>query len=109
MLTEQEKKFLTYWEQNRVTQKKVLWMLLTGLPAGLLFALPILLAVLFHDWYKNMIYISNSELLLISIGVICVAVFFAIFRGKFKWEYNEQQYKELKFKEDRNETQERVL
>jgi hypothetical protein len=103
MLTEEEKKFLEYWERNRITQKKMLWMLMTGLPGGLLFALPILLAVLFHGWYKNMIFISNSELLLISIGVISVAIFFAIFRGKFKWDYNEQQYKELKFKQEQNE------
>ncbi|HVZ96980.1 MAG TPA: hypothetical protein VG847_08905 [Chitinophagaceae bacterium] len=103
MLSEEDKKFLKYWEQNRMTQKKILWMLLTGLPAGLLFALPILLAVLFHGWYKNMIYISDSELLLISVGVTAVAVFFAIFRGKFKWDYNEQQYKELKFKEEQND------
>jgi len=100
MLTEEETKFVEYWERHRDTERKLLWMLATGLPAGLLFALPILVMVLFHGWYKNMIYISDSELLLISIGVVGVAIFFAVFRGKFKWDYNEQQYKALKFKQD---------
>ncbi len=37
------------------------------------------------------------------IGVLLVALFFAIFRNKFKWENNEQLYKELKFKEKKDD------
>ena len=99
MLTEQEKLFLEFWEKNRDKQKKLLHQLALGLPLGLVFALPILLSVLFHSWYKNMIYISGSQVTVILITVLGIAVFFALIRMKFKWENNEQLYKELKFKE----------
>lgn len=103
MLTKDEKLFLEYWEKNRDREKKFIRQLATGIPIGLIFALPVLLAVIFHDWYKNMIYISSSQVIVIIIGVMMVAVFFAIFRNKFKWENNEQLYKELKFKEKQDD------
>ena len=99
MLTEQEKLFMEFWEKNRNKEKKVLHKLALGLPLGLVFALPILLSVLFHNWYKNMVYISGSQITVILIAVLGIAVFFALMRMKFKWENNEQLYKELKFKQ----------
>src|SRR5665647_3269432 len=103
MLTKDEQLFIEYWEKNRDKEKTFLRQILGGLPIGLVFALPVLLAVIFHGWYKNMIYISDSQLIVIMIGVLCVAIFFSIFRGKFKWESNEQLYKELKFKEKQDD------
>ena len=50
-----------------------------------------------------MIYISGSQVIVIIIGVFGIAVFFAMFRMKFKWENNEQLYKELKFKEQKDD------
>lgn len=99
MITDQEKLFIDYWELNRTKQKKVLYQLGWGLPLGLVFAFPILLSVIFHDWYKQMIFISGSQITVILIAVLGITVFFALFRMKFKWEENEQLYKELKFKE----------
>jgi len=99
MLTEDEKLFIKYWENNREKKKHFLSMLLGGLPMGLIFALPVLVAVIFHDWYKSMVYISDAQLIVIIIGVFAVAVFFAVFRMKFKWEQNEQLYKELKLRQ----------
>lgn len=101
MLTEQEKLFIGYWEKNRDNQKRFFYQLLIGLPIGLVFALPILLSVIFHDWYKQMIFISGSQVTIILISVLGIAVFFALFRMKFKWEQNEQFYKELKYKEEK--------
>ncbi len=103
MLTKDEKLFIEYWENNRDKKKHFSSMLASGLPMGLIFALPILVAVIFHGWYKSMIYISDSQLIVIIIGVLGVAVFYAIFRMKFKWEQNEQLYKELKFKESKDD------
>lgn len=103
MITDQEKLFINYWEANRDKQKKTLYQLAVGLPIGLVFALPVLLSVIFHDWYKQMVFISGSEITVILIAVLGIAVFFALFRMKFKWEENEQLYKELKFKEQRND------
>ncbi|MBA2250354.1 MAG: hypothetical protein H0W12_09200 [Chitinophagaceae bacterium] len=103
MITDQEKLFLAYWEKNRAREKKTLYQLAVGLPLGLVFALPIILSVIFHDWYKQMIFISPSQVTVILIAVLAIAVFFALFRMKFKWENNEQLYKELKFKESQND------
>ena len=98
MITDQEKLFIDYWAKNRDKQKRSFYQLAIGLPVGLVFALPILLSVLFHDWYKRMSFISNSQITVIMIGILGIIVFFALFRMKFKWEANEQLYKELKYK-----------
>lgn len=103
MITDQEQLFINYWEANRNKQKKIFYQLAWGLPIGLVFAFPVLLSVLFHDWYKSMIYISASQVTIILITVLGIAVFFALFRMKFKWEENEQRYKELKFKQSKSE------
>jgi len=99
MLTKDEKLFVEYWEKNRDREKHFTRQLAGGLPIGLIFALPVLIMLIFHNWYKSMIYISGSQVIVVVIGVLGVAVFFGIFRMKFKWENNEQLYKELKFKE----------
>lgn len=103
MLTNDEKLFLEYWEKNREKEAGTMRQMALSLPFGLVFALPVLVAVLFHGWYKNMIYISNSQLIVIIIGVIAVAFFFAIIRGKVKWERNEQLFKELKYKQSKQD------
>jgi pilus assembly protein TadC len=99
MLTNDEKLFIEYWEKNRDKEKHFMRQLAGGLPIGLVFALPVLVVVIFHNWYKSMTYISGSQIIVIIIGVLGIAVFFALFRMKFKWENNEQLYKELKFKQ----------
>ncbi len=104
MLTNDEKLFLDFWEKKRDREKRFLRQLAGGLPMGLLFALPVLVAVIFHNWYKSMTYISGSQVIVIVIGVLCIAIFFAVFRMKFKWEKNEQLYKELKLKEKVNDS-----
>ncbi|MEP6583892.1 MAG: hypothetical protein ABJA90_06485 [Ginsengibacter sp.] len=103
MLNNDERLFLEYWEKNRDKQKNFMYQLASGLPFGLLFSLPVLVVVIFHEWYKTMVYISPSQVIVIIIGVLMVAVFFSVFRMKFKWENNEQLYKELKFKEQKDD------
>jgi pilus assembly protein TadC len=103
MITEQEELFINYWEKSREKEKKILYQLAFGLPVGLVFALPILLSVLFKDWYKRMSFVSNSQVTVIMIAVLGIAVFFALLKMKFKWENNEQLYKELKFKQQKND------
>ncbi|MEO8721755.1 MAG: hypothetical protein ABI297_00665 [Ginsengibacter sp.] len=103
MLTEEEKTFINFWEKNREKEKSIWRKFLYGSPWGLIFALPILLAVIFHDWYKNMVYISPSLITLIILGVIAIAVFYTLFSMQFKWDRNEQVYKELKFKQEKED------
>ena len=99
MITNEEKKFIDFWEVNRDRQKKLFYQLTIGLPAGLIFGLPILLTLIFNDWYKNMKFISVSQVIVVIIAVLGIAVFYGLFKMKYKWEQNEQLYKELKFKE----------
>ncbi len=99
MLTEHEMRFMRYWEANREKKKHFSSMLAGGLPVGLIFSLPVLLAVIFHGWYKSMVYISDAQLFVVMITVLAIAVFYGTFRMKFKWEQNEQLYKELKLRQ----------
>jgi hypothetical protein len=103
MVSDQEQLFINYWDANRDKQKKLFYRLSIGLPLGLVFAFPIILSVIFNDWYKRMIFISSSQITLILITVLGIAVFFALFRMNFKWEENEQRYKELKFKQNKSD------
>jgi len=103
MLTETEKAFLKYWEENRLREKKVNKQLLLGLPIGLLFAVPVLI-LLFSGkfWYEraNMEANSQSSPVVLIIAIICIAVFVALFYKRHQWDQREQHYLELKAKEE---------
>lgn len=108
-LSEAEKQYIEYWEQNRLREKKLLNQLLIGLPLGILFAAPVLLN-LFGGWYKRAGMQANAQMnpLVLLIAVLMIAVFVAIFSRKHKWEMKEQQYREFIAKRDAltNEQQE---
>lgn len=94
---------MDYWKENRERESKWTRKLTYGAPMGLTFALPMLLAVIFHDWYKNMIPITRGQIILITITVIAIAAFYAYFRQQVRWEHNEQLYEELKLREGEND------
>jgi len=98
-LNEQEIAFMTYWEQNRNKEKKVLNQLLVGLPLGILFGLPVLLN-LFLGWYKRAGMVANAQLnpVIIITAIVLIIVFVAIFSRRHKWEMKEQYYQELKLR-----------
>lgn len=104
MLEQKEKLFIEYWELNRLKEKNIFYQMLTGLPIGLLFALPIIF-ILFTGryWFKRADMVANAELspVLLVIAVLIIAIFVAIFYKRHQWEMKEQQYKELKVKESR--------
>lgn len=94
-MSEQDRNFMKWWENNREQEKKWINQLSIGLPLGLVFGLPVLLSVLFRGWYKRMPYVSGTQLTVILIACLGIAVFYAVFRMRFKWEMNEQRYTEL--------------
>lgn len=104
MLSEEEKAFIVFWEQNRVRQKKTFYQLLIGLPLGLLLALPIILNYL-SGWHKRAVMVGNAQSSpwVLIIAVLSIAVFFSIFHKRHRWEMNEQRYLELKQAEDKND------
>ena len=107
MLTEQEKIFLDYWEANGLKEKKVMKQLLIGLPVGALFGIPIILMLISgRFWYKraDMEATSNLNPFVLVAAVVIIIVFVAIFYKRHQWDMKEQQYLELKSRQENERT-----
>lgn len=102
MLTEEEKSFLNYWQANRLKEKKTFKQLLIGLPIGLLFALPILVNY-FSGWDKRASMVGRAQFnpIFLIVGILSIAIFYAIFSKKHHWDMQEQRFLELKKKQDK--------
>jgi len=111
MLSDDEKRFIAYWEAHRETEKKLLRQLIIGIPIGLIFAVPILI-MLFSGkiWYKRADAVANTQLspLVLIIAIIVIAAFVAIFYKRHQWDMDDQRYKELKAKEKHEKFGEQV-
>lgn len=102
LLTEDEQKFLTYWEANRQRERKLTNQLMYGLPVGILFTVPIILNFLLgRFWYKRADAVGMSQFnpTVLVVAVLLITVFIALINRKFRWEKLEQQYLELKERE----------
>lgn len=106
MLTHEQEKFMTYWKANREREKKVLRQARAGLPIGLSVAAAILVCV-FSGWYQRAMMELSTDVspALLIFAVLLIAVMFAIFTQKQKWEMNEQSYLEIlaKLKKEKKE------
>ena len=108
MITNKEKQFLQYWEANRESESTILSKFLRGFPMAAMFGLPIILLVVvirlfFPDWYMKISQTPSGMFVTAIIAMIIVIIFYAIFRMHYKWEMNEQLYKEIKAKQRREE------
>ncbi len=102
MLTDEEKKFLDYWELNRKKRKSILNGLAFGLPLGLLITITLVLNIA-TGWHKRATMILNtnaSQVLVLLIAIIGIVVFISIFSVKHRWDMNEQRYRELLSKQN---------
>jgi hypothetical protein len=120
MLTEKDREFMAYWEKARERESTFKHKFLTGLPVAFMFGLPILIffgvvKIFFPSWFTTATYkqtdivlpewslkfmkLSAGDLVAAFIAVVIVILFFSYFRKHYKWEMNEQLYKELKSKE----------
>ena len=104
MLSEKDKQFIAYWEQERLKQNTVVHKILNGLPMAIVFSLPILLFIFavyifFPEWYTKISQTSQGTFVTVVIAVFLCTIFFSYFRMHYKWEMNEQLYDELKSKE----------
>ena len=104
MLTDDETRFLAFWEKNKDLHSSFVSKLLRGLPMACLFGLPILLLlacvyIFLPEWYTKISKTSPETFLIVTIAVFIAVFFYAFIRMHFKWEMNEQLYKELKYKE----------
>ena len=108
MLTEKEKKFMLYWEQEREKQSSTKAKLINGLPMAVLFSMPVLLLItavylFFPEWYTKISNRLAGSLVTIIIALILCTLFYSYFRMHYKWEMNEQLYLELKAKSKKSE------
>jgi hypothetical protein len=97
MLTQEEKAFLRYWEQNRSRQKKIFRQLLVGIPVGLLFVIPIVINFT-SGWYKRAAMEAGSQdfnPMVLLIAMLLIVGFIAIFHRQHRWDRYEQRYREL--------------
>lgn len=94
--------FIKYWEARRESERKLLYQLATGIPVGLLFALPIAI-ILFSSryWYKRADMVANSSMSpsVLILAMLMIAGFIAIIYKRVQWDKKEQQYLELLSKE----------
>ena len=98
LYTEDEIKFIAYWEQNRERQASLSYQLLFGLPFGFLFSIPILINFLLgRFWYKRADAVGMSQFnpMVLVLAILIISVFTALLNRKFRWEKLEQQYLEL--------------
>ncbi len=97
MLTEDEEKFIAYWEINRLRKKKILKQLAVGLPMGVIIVVAIFVNFL-SGWYKkaDMILRSHSSLILVVIiAAVLIVSFIVVFSARHQWDMNEQRYREF--------------
>ena len=103
MLNEREKQFIEYWEANRLRDGHWRYQLLTGIPIGLLFALPVL-AIIFTGkfWYKRADMAMNAMMnpVVLVVAVFVITVFVSIFYKRHQWDMKEQYYRQLKAREE---------
>lgn len=108
MLTEKELSFIQYWETYRSAHSSFTSKLLRGLPMAIMFGLPILLFILsvylyFPEWYYKISNTTSGSFIAIILAVLIGIIFFSYFRMHFKWEMNEQLYKELLYKQKKSQ------
>ncbi|MDF2385401.1 hypothetical protein JMG10_28305 [Nostoc ellipsosporum NOK] len=102
MLTEEEKKFIRYWEENRLRKKKVVRNMAVGLPLGLLFVVAIM-ANFFSGWYKRADMVLNTDsslIMVLLVASLLIVIFMSVFSARHRWDINEQRYQELKQREN---------
>jgi len=103
MLTEQDKGFITYWEENRLRKKKIWRQLSVGLPLGVALAGAILVNV-YSGWNPagSFVKYNGERLIVILLAILFIVVFIVIFSARHRWDMNEQHYKELLAKRDKS-------
>ncbi|MBS1654115.1 MAG: hypothetical protein JSU05_04650 [Bacteroidetes bacterium] len=102
-LTPDEEKFIEYWENNRFKQKKFVKYLQVGLPLGVFIAVALAFDV-FSGWYRRAQMALNTEpslILVLLVAVVAIAVFISIFTVRYRFDQNEQRYRELLAKKNK--------
>lgn len=106
MLTEEQKKFIQFWEANREAEKKSIKPYIIGITIGLAISFTVY-AFIFSGWYQRATMVANAKLnpTLFVFIVLIISGFMAFFYKSYKYEQQEQQYKEFKALEQKTNMQ----
>jgi len=101
MLTQEEEKFLSYWQENRLKEKSLFKQLSAGFAFGLLLGLAIILNLV-SGWYTraDMAAYGESTPYVLLLAILIITVFCGVFYRRHRWEMNEQHFLELKKKKE---------
>jgi membrane protein YdbS with pleckstrin-like domain len=97
MLTQEEKRFIDYWEHNRFRKRKILKQLSVGLPLAVVLVIAIFINF-FAGWDKRAQMIINTDpslIIVLLIASLLIVIFIVIFSARHRWDLNEQRYQEL--------------
>ena len=108
MLTQEEERFLLYWEQQRQRKKQFLRRFSIGLPLGAGIAVLLLVNIL-SGWYERATMELNSHsslMIVILVALVFIVVFMTVLSAHHRWDRNETAYQEiLKKKKEEDELQ----
>lgn len=98
MLTDEEKRFIEYWDENRIRKKKVWKQLALGLPLATALVIAIFVNIVFR-WHKEADKAFKQEqtslIIVLIVACLLIVIFIVIFSVRHRWDINEQYYKEL--------------
>ena len=102
MLSETEESFLEFWSRKGETEKNSLRPLLVGFSFGVVFGIATIISI-FSGWAIRATMVANSRLSagLLLLIILTVSIFMGYFYRSFRWEKNEQYYRELLAKKKR--------
>jgi len=102
MLSETEESFLEYWSRKGETEKNSMRPLLVGFSFGVVFGIATVISI-FSGWAIRATIVANSRLSagLLLLIILTVSIFMGYFYRSFRWEKNEQYYRELLAKKKR--------
>ena len=101
-MTEEEKRFVTFWANQRLHKKQYLRRFSVGLPVAALIAAAVL-ANFLSGWYKKAdaaVHADSSVIFVVVIAVVAIMVFIMVFTAHHKWDRNEAAYQELMAKQE---------
>ena len=103
MISEKEEEFIDYWSKNRVKEKVWFRQLFPALPLSICMAAAIIW-MLNSGWYIRATAEFNTQTspVVIIVCLVLIIVFISVFYKRYRWEMNEQTYRELLIKKQKD-------
>lgn len=106
MLSHENEAFLHFWEKNREKERTSTKPFVVGLSSGFAIGAGVIIC-LETGWFTRANMVANSRMssVVLLIAILLLSFFMAFFYRKFKWEMQEQRYRELLSTKNRSENQ----